>query len=408
MNEFQYIKNKVMEAINPAKEIGEEEILNVIDGVFVQESDNLSLSASEKIRYRRQLFNDIKKLDILQELIDDESITEIMVNGWDKIFYERKGHIERWDKHFESPKNLTDIVQRIAGNSNKIINEAIPISDTRLSDGSRVNIVMNPVAIEGPVITIRKFYNIPLSMEKLIDMGSISAEAADFLKNLVLAGYNIFISGGTGSGKTTFLNALSNFIPKHERVITIEDSAELKLTSVDNLVRMEARKANIEGKNEITIRDLIKSALRMRPDRIVVGEVRGSEVIDMLTAMNTGHDGSLSTGHGNGPEDMMLRLETMFLMGMEMPLSAIRRQIVSAIDAVVHLGRLRDGSRKILSISEMDGADEKGIHLRHIYKFAEEGTDENNKVKGYLKATGEVFQNRGKLKAAGIDCQVHC
>ncbi|MGN0373872.1 MAG: CpaF family protein [Butyrivibrio sp.] len=408
MNEFQYIKNKVMEAINPAKEIGEEEILNVIDGVFVQESDNLSLSASEKIRYRRQLFNDIKKLDILQELIDDESITEIMVNGWDKIFYERKGHIERWDKHFESPKNLTDIVQRIAGNSNKIINEAIPISDTRLSDGSRVNIVMNPVAIEGPVITIRKFYNTPLSMEKLIDMGSISAEAADFLKNLVLAGYNIFISGGTGSGKTTFLNALSNFIPKHERVITIEDSAELKLTSVDNLVRMEARKANIEGKNEITIRDLIKSALRMRPDRIVVGEVRGSEVIDMLTAMNTGHDGSLSTGHGNGPEDMMLRLETMFLMGMEMPLSAIRRQIVSAIDAVVHLGRLRDGSRKILSISEMDGADEKGIHLRHIYKFAEEGTDENNKVKGYLKATGEVFQNRGKLKAAGIDCQVHC
>ena len=408
MNEFQYIKNKVMEAINPAKEIGEEEILNVIDGVFVQESDNLSLSASEKIRYRRQLFNDIKKLDILQELIDDESITEIMVNGWDKIFYERKGHIERWDKHFESPKNLTDIVQRIAGNSNKIINEAIPISDTRLSDGSRVNIVMNPVAIEGPVITIRKFYNIPLSMEKLIDMGSISAEAADFLKNLVLAGYNIFISGGTGSGKTTFLNALSNFIPKHERVITIEDSTELKLTSVDNLVRMEARKANIEGKNEITIRDLIKSALRMRPDRIVVGEVRGSEVIDMLTAMNTGHDGSLSTGHGNGPEDMMLRLETMFLMGMEMPLSAIRRQIVSAIDAVVHLGRLRDGSRKILSISEMDGADEKGIHLRHIYKFAEEGTDENNKVKGYLKATGEVFQNRGKLKAAGIDCQVHC
>lgn len=397
------LKKIVMEALDPTRDMNEEEILQTIDNIYLKIDKELSLSASQKIEYRKLLFNDIKRLDVLQELIDDDSITEIMVNGWDRIFIERDGVICEWNKHFENEQRLQDIVQRIAGMSNKIVNEALPISDTRLADGSRVNIVMNPVAINGPIITIRKFYETPLSMEKMIELESINIEVAELLRKLVIAGYNIFVSGGTGSGKTTFLNALSNFIPSHERVITIEDSAELKLKAVDNLVRLEARKANIEGKNEITIRDLIKSALRMRPDRIVVGEVRGSEAIDMLSAMNTGHDGSLSTGHANGPEDMMLRLETMVLMGMDMPISAIRGQIASAIDIVVHLGRLRDRSRRVLSVSEVTGIRNGEIELNRLYEFVEEGMDENNRIKGQLKATGNVFSNKDKLFAAGLD-----
>lgn len=401
--QFLSLKAKVLDSIDPTREVDEAEILDIIDRIFAENSDKISVSASKKLEYRKRIFNDIKKLDILQELIEDDSVTEIMVNGWNSIFYEKSGELVKWDKHFESPKRLTDIVQRIAGLSNKIVNEAIPIADTRLADGSRVNIVMNPVAINGPIITIRKFYDIPLSMEKLISINSITAEVAEFLKKLVISGYNIFISGGTGSGKTTFLNALSNYIPKDERVITIEDSAELKLESIDNLVRLEARKANIEGKNEVSIRDLIKSALRMRPDRIVVGEVRGSEAIDMLSAMNTGHDGSLSTGHANGPEDMMLRLETMVLMGIDMPLSAIRGQIASAIDVVVHLGRLRDRTRRVLSVSEVVGIKDGEIELNHLYEFVEDGVNEKDKIKGHLKETGNVFRNRAKLIAAGFN-----
>ena len=401
--QFISLKSKVMEAIDPTRDVGETEILDIIDRIFSENSNKISVSASKKLEYRKRIFNDIKKLDILQELIEDDTVTEIMVNGWNSIFFEKSGVIVKWDRHFESPKRLTDIVQRIAGLSNKIVNEAIPIVDTRLEDGSRVNIVMNPVAINGPIITIRKFYDIPLSMENLISINSITEEVAMFLKQLVIAGYNIFISGGTGSGKTTFLNALSNFIPKDERVITIEDSAELKLDSISNLVRLEARKANIEGKNEVSIRDLIKSALRMRPDRIVVGEVRGSEAIDMLSAMNTGHDGSLSTGHANGPEDMMLRLETMVLMGIDMPLPAIRGQIASAIDIVVHLGRLRDRTRRVLSVSEVVGIKDGEIELSRLYEFIEEGVNEENKIKGHLKKTGKAFQNKAKLSAAGFN-----
>lgn len=404
VNETLYkLKKMVMEALDPTRDMSEDEILQTIDNIYLKIDKELSLSTSQKIEYRKLLFNDIKRLDVLQELIDDDSITEIMVNGWDRIFVERDGKMCKWHKHFENEQRLQDIVQRIAGISNKIVNEAIPISDTRLADGSRVNIVMNPVAINGPIITIRKFYETPLSIDKMIQLGSINTEVAEFLRKLVIAGYNIFVSGGTGSGKTTFLNALSNFIPSHERVITIEDSAELKLKSVENLVRLEARRANIEGKNEITIRDLIKSALRMRPDRIVVGEVRGSEAIDMLSAMNTGHDGSLSTGHANGPEDMMLRLETMVLMGMDMPISAIRSQIASAIDIVVHLGRLRDRSRRVLSVSEVKGIQNGEIELNRLYEFIEEGMDENNRIKGQLKATGNIFFNKDKLFAAGLN-----
>ncbi len=405
MNEMiNKIAGEVMLLIDPTKDIDEDELLDIIDQKIKRMSQEYSISAAQRIWYRTRVFDDIRRLDVLQEIIDDESVTEIMVNGWDTIFIEKKGELSRWDKCFESKEKLLDIVQRIAADSNKIINESVPIADTRLKDGSRVNIVLNPVAINGPIITIRKFYNTPLSMDKMIHINSISQDAAEFLKKLVVAKYNIFISGGTGSGKTTFLNALSNYIPKDERVITIEDSAELRLIDIENLVRLETRNANIEGKNAIAIRDLIKSALRMRPDRIIVGEVRGCEAIDMLSAMNTGHDGSLSTGHANGPEDMMLRLETMVLMGMDMPITAIRGQIASAIDIVVHLGRLRDKSRRVLSISEIEGYEGGNIMLNRLFEFKEEGVDENRKIKGTLRPTGNIFHNKEKLWAAGMDC----
>ena len=397
------IKDTVMARIDPGRDVPEEEIRQIIDNVLRDFSSEHMMPAAKKLQYRKILFNDIKRLDILQEVIDDDSVTEIMVNGWNNIFIEKDGVIKKWDKHFDEPKRLNDIVQRIAASANKIVNESVPIADTKLADGSRVNIVMNPVAIDGPIVTIRKFYNSPLSMEKMIESGSVSEEAAMFLEALVKARYNIFISGGTGSGKTTFLNALSAYIPGDERVITIEDSAELKLVNIDNLVRLEARNANIEGRNVITIRDLIKSALRMRPDRIIVGEVRGSEALDMLQAMQTGHDGSLSTGHANNPEDMLLRLETMVLMGMDIPVAAIRAQIASAIDIIVHLGRLRDKSRRVLSISEVKGITDGNIVLNKIFEFEEDGIDEQNKIIGRLKLSGNVFTNTQKLKMAGLD-----
>ena len=403
---FQRIKEEVLKEINPESDISEAELEELFDRVFFGLTE-ISVSASRKNEYRKQLLNDIKRLDIIQELLDDKDITEIMVNGCEGIFYEKSGKLYKWDKKFSSQKKLVDVVQRIAGMSNKLVNEAIPIADTRLKDGSRVNIVMNPVAIDGPIITIRKFYEKPLSMERLIELNSITKEAAEFLKVLVISGYNIFISGGTGCGKTTFLNVLSNYIPSMERVITIEDSAELKLNSIENIVRLEARKANVEGKNEITLRDLIKSALRMRPDRIVLGEVRGAEAGDLLIVMNSGHDGSISTGHSNGPEEMLLRLETMVLMGMDMPVEAIRRQIASAIDIVVHLGRLRDKSRRVLSISEVIGIETGKIILNHLYRFVEEGMDENGCIKGGLRSCGNAFKCTKKLETAGYDASVY-
>lgn len=325
-----------------------------------------------------------------------------MINGCNDIFVEKNGRITRCDIVFESRERLTEVAQKIAAMSNRIVNEARPIVDTRLEDGSRVNIVLPPAAIDGPVITIRKFYDEPLTIEKLISINSISKEAAEFLKKAVEAKYNIFISGGTGSGKTTFLNALSNFIPKDERVITIEDSAELQIKGVNNLVRLEARNANAQGENEITIRDLIKSSLRMRPDRIIVGEVRGAEAIDMLQAMNTGHDGSLSTGHSNSTADMLSRLETMVLMGMQLPLDAIRKQIGSAIDIIVQLGRLRDKTRKVLEITEVY-TDENGlVRLSQLYKFCEAEESKDGKVRGFLKKQNCELYNQSKMYNAGI------
>lgn len=371
--------------------------LKQVIGECVQEESGLyMISIRQKEELEESVFNAIRRLDVLQELLEDDTITEIMINGKDDIFLERNGHITKWDKSFENEERLEDIAQKIASLSNKIVNISSPIADTRLEDGSRVSIVLPPVALNGPIITIRKFYKDALTMEKLIETGSLTQEAADFLKMAVKSKYNIFISGGTGSGKTTFLNALSEFIDNDERVITIEDAAELQINHVKNLVRLEARDANIEGKNEVTIRDLIRASLRMRPDRIIVGEVRGKETLDMVQAMSTGHDGSLSTGHGNSPKDMMTRLETMILMGIDMPVAAIRQQLTSAIDIIIHLGRLRDKTRRVLQIAEVVGVSSGEVKFNKLFEFAE-NAESNGRVLGELKATGNKLVNTQKM-----------
>lgn len=401
-DEFLELKEEIYSRLDIGTEISDEQLYAVVDECIFEKSRLRVIAISKREKLRARLFNAIKKLDILQELLEDDDITEIMINGCNDIFVEKNGRITRCDIVFESRERLTEVAQKIAAMSNRIVNEARPIVDTRLEDGSRVNIVLPPAAIDGPVITIRKFYDEPLTIEKLISINSISKEAAEFLKKAVEARYNIFISGGTGSGKTTFLNALSNFIPKDERVITIEDSAELQIKGVNNLVRLEARNANAQGENEITIRDLIKSSLRMRPDRIIVGEVRGAEAIDMLQAMNTGHDGSLSTGHSNSTADMLSRLETMVLMGMQLPLDAIRKQIGSAIDIIVQLGRLRDKTRKVLEITEVY-TDENGlVRLSQLYKFCEAEESKDGKVRGFLKKQNCELYNQSKMYNAGI------
>lgn len=395
------IRRRVYEKLDMSVDISDIELKQIIELCVLEESRIGVLSIREREQLGETVFNAIRRLDIIQEILEDNTITEIMINGQKDIFLEREGKIQRWDKHFETVDRLEDIVQKIAAVSNRIVNASVPIVDTRLEDGSRVNIVLPPIALNGPVITIRKFYNVPLTMQKLISIKSITQDAALFLESAVRAKYNIFISGGTGSGKTTFLNVLSNYIPKDERVITIEDSAELQIKNVDNLVRLEARNANIEGKNEVTIRDLIRTSLRMRPDRIVVGEVRGAETLDMLQAMNTGHSGSLSTGHGNNPKDMMLRLETMVLMGMDMPIPAVRQQIVSAIDIIVHLERLRDKTRRVVQIAEIIGIKDGEIQFNPLYEFKENG-EENGKVTGELCKVCKRMVRFEKMRAAGI------
>ncbi|MBQ4283963.1 MAG: CpaF family protein [Lachnospira sp.] len=395
------LRKKVYESMDLKEDMKDERLKELIDECVAEESKNAYINITTRRRAEQDIFNSIRKFDILQELLDDDNVTEIMINGYKNIFIERQGRISRWNKEFENSQKLQDIAHRIAALSNRLVNESVPIVDTRLSDGSRVNIVLSPIAIDGPVITIRKFYEIPLTMEKLIEMNSISKEAAAFLKDAVNARYNIFISGGTGSGKTTFLNILSDYIPKDERVITIEDSAELKLHDISNLVRLEARNANVEGKNAVTIRDLLKSSLRMRPDRIIVGEVRGEETMDMIQAMNTGHDGSLSTGHANSPTDMLSRLETMVLMGMDMPLKAIRQQIASAIDIVVHLGRLRDKSRRVLQIVEVEGLKNGEYSIHKLFEFEEMG-EEDGCVVGSLVKIDRGLNCDDKMRAAGI------
>ena len=400
---FLECRARLMEQLEMSRDMPDEEILALIDELIAQTDPARRMRYADRSHLRTQLFNSVRRLDILQELIDDDSVTEIMVNGTDSIYVERSGRLAKWEKHFTSREKLQDIVQAIVAVSNRVANESVPIVDARLKKGERVNIVMNPVAIEGPVITIRRFPDRPIRMEDLIAWGSITAQAADFLKKMVEAGYNIFISGGTGSGKTTFLNALSNFIPEDERIITIEDNAELQIRGDRNLVRLEARRPNAEGEGEVTIRDLIRSSLRMRPDRIIVGEVRGEETIDMLQSLNTGHDGSISTGHGNSPRDMLSRLETMVIMGMEIPIAAIRRQIASGIDLMVHLSRMRDKSRKVLEILEIDGYDVQTGEIRThtIYEYQGLGEEKDGKLTGSLKKTGELIHTQ-KLERAGI------
>ncbi len=395
------LKEAVQERISLFREMTDEEIRDLIDQVIIQKGREYGLVYEQKKALSKELFYAIRKLDILEELTSDPGVTEIMINGIDNIFIERNGRLMQWDKTFESPEKLEDVIQQIVAKCNRTVNEASPIADARLENGSRVNIVLAPVALNGPIVTIRRFPEHPIQMKDLLAFGAISEEVVDFLRDLVVAGYNIFISGGTGSGKTTFLNALSDYIPKDERIITIEDSAELQIQGVSNLVRLETRNANVEGCEPISIRDLIKSSLRMRPDRIIVGEVRGGEAIDMIQALNTGHDGSLSTGHANSARDMLSRLETMIMMAMDLPLAAIRGQIASGIDIIVHLGRLRDKSRKVLEIVEVLGYENNEIKTSILYAFQEDGEDEQGKIRGRLLAK-EKLRSDAKLRAAGI------
>lgn len=365
------LKGIVRSEIDPYSEMGEEEIKCLIAEIVYRETLEMCMSLKEKEALVKSIFDSIRKLDILQELIEDEDVSEIMVNGYESIFIEKGGSIREWDKCFATKEKLDDVIQQIVSSCNRVVNESEPIVDARLTGGERVNIVLSPPAINGPIMTIRRFPKEVFTMRKLIENESISVEAAKFLKNAVTAGYNIFVSGGTSSGKTTLLNVLCDFIPSDERVITIEDSAELNIKTIKNLVRLETRNANSSGCEAITIRDLIRTALRMRPDRIIVGEVRGAEVIDMLQAFNTGHEGSLSTGHANSARDMITRLEAMYLQSAEIPLEAVRRQIASGIDIIVHLERGRDGLRRVTEIDELTSKDKESIVLRTLFELEE-------------------------------------
>ena len=395
------LKEKLLESIDYSRESSDEEIRELIDEMLVREGWEKPLSLSERSRLRRELFHAVRKLDVLQELVDDPQITEIMINGPNKIFIEQNGRLIESELRFDSEEKLQNVIQLIVSDCNRTVNEASPIVDARLANGARVNVVLNPVALNGPIVTIRRFPNKPITMEDLVSFGSITEEVCEWLSRLVRAKYNIFISGGTGSGKTTFLNALSNYIPGEERIITIEDSAELQIRNIRNLVRMETRNANVEGCREITVRDLIKTSLRMRPDRIIVGEVRGGEAFDMMQCLNTGHDGSMSTGHANSSRDMLSRLENMILMGIEIPLEAIRQQIASGIDIIVHLGRLRDKTRKVLEIAEVRGFEKGEIVLSPLYRFEEEGETGGGKILGTLRKKGELAYVE-KLQTAGL------
>lgn len=416
MEQFQNLKQQLQETVRQrmdmSSELSDAQIEEIIDSVIMEKSREVYMSAVTKLTLRQELFNAIRRLDLLQELIDDKTVTEIMVNGADAIFYERDGRIYTWDRHFESREKLEDVIQQIVSRSNRQVNESIPIVDARLKDGSRVNVVLDPVALNGPILTIRKFPEEAITMEDLIRWESISQEAAEYLKVLVKAGYNIFISGATSTGKTTFLNVLADYILKTERVITIEDSAELQIHGIENLVRMEVRQADGDGVSNVTLRDLIRTSLRMRPDRIIVGEVRGEEALDMIQSMNTGHDGSLSTGHANSPQDMLSRLETMALFASDIPIQAIRKQIASSIDIIVQLERLRDRSRRVTAIAEVLDCTEDAYILNPIFEFHEQDNlvmesssygDIPERVVGQLERTGYHLMHRRKLHAAALE-----
>lgn len=394
------IRKNVMDCLDLSRELSDEEVGGVIDRCILDEAAHEYIPVKEKVRLKAEIFNSLRRLDVLTEYLETEDITEIMVNGYRDIFVERNGRLERVDSTFESEEKLLSVIQQIVAGCNRRINEAEPIVDARLRDGSRVNIVLQPVSVDGPIVTIRRFPKEAFDMNRLIALGAVSQEVADLLGMLVVSGYNIFVSGGTGSGKTTFLNALSGYIPKSERVITIEDSAELQLKGIDNLVRLEARPSNVEGNNAVTIRELIRTSLRMRPDRIIVGEVRDEAAIDMLAAMNTGHDGSLSTGHANSCEDMIKRLETMVLMGLDIPLVAVKQQIASAVDVIIHLSRMHDGSRKVWKICEVVGMKNGEIRLNTLFEINDYHNALNN-ARGMFRRVNDLM-NVDKLLRAGM------
>ena len=400
------VRRLVSDRLDLLKEASDDEIRETISQVVMELSREQFLTLNEKKTVLEGVFNSMRGLDVLQPLVDDPTITEIMINGPHCVFVEQAGRLYQKDVSFGTNEKLENVIQNIVSKVNRTVNEANPIVDARLTDGSRVNVVLPPIALDGPTVTIRKFPENPMTVEQLIAYKSITPEVAEVLERMVKAKYNIFISGGTGSGKTTFLNAMSNFIPKDERIITIEDSAELQIRGIPNIVRMETRNANMEGKGEITIRDLIKSSLRMRPERIVVGEVRGAEALDMLQAMNTGHDGSLSTGHANSTKDMLSRLETMVLSGTQIPVDAIRQQIASAVDIIIQLSRLRDKSRRTMEITEVVGYENGQIKLNPLYQFVEHGEDENKKIIGGLERTENPMVHTYKFRMAGLSDQV--
>lgn len=400
---FEQVKREVSDTIDLRRDVNDEELQEIIIHKVFEITGDMLINTAQRREIADNVFNSLRRLDVLQPIIDDKSVTEIMINGADSIFIERQGSTKQLPVRFETTQKLEDIIQIIVSSVNRSVNESSPIVDARLKDGSRINAVLPPIALNGPILTIRKFPEQPMSMEKLVEYNSLTKEAAEFLSMLVKAKYNIFVSGGTGSGKTTFLNALSGCIPSDERIITIEDSAELQIQNVLNLVRLETRNCNVEGKGEITMRDLIKTSLRMRPDRIIVGEVRGAEAIDMLMAMNTGHDGSLSTGHANSSMDMFSRLETMILSSLQLPLDCVRKQIASAIDIIIHLSRLRDKSRRTMEISEVIGLKDNMIELNPIFVFEEHQNNDIKTVSGSLKRTKNKFQNTYKLSLAGIN-----
>lgn len=404
MNDLQIrqeMRRKVRERLDYGRDYTDSQVEEIIDEVLLDQEKLRLFPVEYRRRLRRELFDSLRRLDVLQIFVEDSSVTEIMINGTDHIFVERNGRLEELDTGFESQEVLGDVIQQIVAGCNRAVNEASPIVDARLPGGARVNVVMSPIALNGPIVTIRRFPDKPITMEGLLQRNSLSPDAAKLLQKLVQAKYNIFISGGTGSGKTTFLNALSQFIPSEERVITIEDSAELQLLGLPNLVRLETRNSNVEGCQEITIRDLIRASLRMRPDRIIVGEVRGAETADMIQSLNTGNEGGMCTGHANSARDMLSRLEHMILMGMELPLAAIKQQIVSGIDILIHLGRLRDKSRRVLEIVEITECRDQEICLNPLYTFRETGQDSRGRVLGELEKKGELL-HEDKLKAAGL------
>lgn len=397
------LKIQILDKIDLSREVPDEEIQELIDEVVLSCGKERHLSLNDRCRLKKELFYALRKMDVLQELLEERSITEIMVNGTDGIFLEKEGKLSRWEKTFSSKERILDMIQQITGACNRTVNEASPIVDARLENGDRVHVVLPPVAVNGPIITIRRFPEEPVTMDKLLEWESLSSEEALFLKQAVQAGYSILIAGGTGSGKTTFLNALSEYIPADERVIVIEDTAELQIRNVPNLVRMETRDGNAEDCRAITMRDLIKASLRMRPSRIVVGEVRGEEAFELLTCLNTGHDGSISTCHANSTADTVIRMETMVLMGMDLPLQAIRRQIASGIDLIVYLGRLRDKSRRLLEITEVTGMEGEQVKLNPLFLFRETG-EENGRIQGIQERIGgmkqiEKFQRAGMWEA---------